>query len=299
MIENPNNPDAKQPEQSDYIQRQQIRPQHWQPQSDYSTTNFQQTPPIIQNQQVSLPSHASTNPKKIITVTAIIALVIGLIAGWTVQTIRTNMVITKQNNEIKKLNTTIDSLQTQLQSLTGAQSDDPGNGYEDNDSKKNSGNIQGKTGDTISNGGITMKLINAGEQATINYDTCGDGCSNNTYAPKSPDSTAKYWVATVEVTNNTQKPLDITCSYPYEIIALNSKNQQYTPIDDLFQVEGNPRCNAELQPGMTSTVTYPFQVPASTKIVALAFRDVGDFLTGEPGEDKYSYFIVDDDYYIG
>ena len=102
----------------------------------------------------------------------------------------------------------------------------------------------------------------------------------------------------VEVTNNTSSPMDITCSYPYEIVALNSKNQKYTPIKNLYQVEGNPECNAQLQPGLTSTVTYPFQVPLDAKMVAIAFRDVGDVYSGTGGEDNYSYIVTDPNYVV-
>lgn len=146
----------------------------------------------------------------------------------------------------------------------------------------------------MTNGGIDMKLISAGEQPTISYDTCGDRCSNGSYAPKSPDTDTKYWVAVVEVKNNTKQPLDITCSYPYDIKALNSDNQQYTPIDNLYNVEGNPECNAELQPGLSTQVTYPFQVPLDVKMVIIAFRDVGDLTAGEGGEDEYSYLVAGD-----
>ncbi|MBT1180857.1 hypothetical protein JS531_02485 [Bifidobacterium sp. CP2] len=148
------------------------------------------------------------------------------------------------------------------------------------------------------NGGIEMKVLEASEQATISYDTCGDGCSNHEYAPKSPDTNTKYWVVKVEVKNNTSSPLDITCGYPYEIVAFNSKSQQYTPIRSLYQVEGNPECNAQLQPGLTSTVTYPFQTPADATMVGIGFRDVGDILNGKAGEDDPTYIITDDNYTI-
>lgn len=173
-----------------------------------------------------------------------------------------------------------------------------GDTNDDSSSNDSSNNDVTGIGSTAVSGGIEMKVLEAGDQPSISFDTCGDGCSNGQYAPKAPDANTKYWVAKVEVKNNTSRPLDITCGYPYEIVALNSKSQHYTPIQDLYQVEGNPECNAQLQPGLTSTVIYPFQVPADAQMVAIAFRDVGDILSGESGEDEYAYIVTDENYKI-
>lgn len=221
------------------------------------------------------------------------ALLIGYFGGRLSIVERANAVISQKNARIEDLKTSLDSVKKQL---TDAQSRlDPSGDDDDSDS---AGIQQGSIGQTVTNGGIDMKLISAGEQPTISFDTCGDTCSDGTYAPKSPDANTKYWVATVEVKNNTKQPLDITCSYPYDIKALNSDNQQYTPIDNLYNVEGNPECNAELQPGLSTQVTYPFQVPLDVKMVAIAFRDVGDILSGESGEEEPSYLIADDNYKV-
>lgn len=223
----------------------------------------------------------------------IAALVVGYIAGRLTIISRANSIIAQKNSRIEKLETSLDSVKKQLADANKRLNPTNGTNDDSNDAIQ-----QGQIGETVVNGGIEMKLVSASEQATISYDTCGDSCSNGTYAPKSPDASTKYWVAVVEVKNNTKKPLDITCSYPYEIYALNSDSQQYTPIDALYQVEGNPECNVDLQPGLSTQVTYPFQVPLDVKMVAVAFRDVGDILSGTSGEDSPSYLIADKGYKI-
>ncbi|MBM6982042.1 MAG: DUF4352 domain-containing protein [Bifidobacterium thermophilum] len=235
--------------------------------------------------------------KRPVFVMLIVGIVVALLVGYGIGRLTTisrdNVVISQKNSKIEKLDTSLESVKKQLADATASSdsSDDSSNNSEDNPQ-------QGQIGQTVDNGGIEMKLISASEQSTINYDTCGDGCSNGKYAPKSPDANTKYWVAVVEVKNNTKQPLDITCGYPYEIKALNSDNQQYTPIENLYQVQGNPECNASLQPGLSAQVTYPFQVPLDAKMVALAFHDVGDSLSGTGGQEEYSYLIADQGYEV-
>ncbi|MCF2561021.1 DUF4352 domain-containing protein [Bifidobacterium boum] len=244
---------------------------------------------------------ASVLLKRSVFVMLIVGIVVALLVGYGIGRLTTisrdNVVIAQKNSKIEKLNTSLQSVKKQLADATASSdsiedsSDDSGDNSEDKPQ-------QGQIGQTVDNGGIEMKLISASEQSTINYDTCGDGCSNGSYAPKSPDANTKYWVAVVEVKNNTKQPLDITCGYPYEIKALNSDNQQYTPIENLYQVQGNPECNVSLQPGLSAQVTYPFQVPLDAKMVALAFRDVGDLLSGTGGQEEYSYLIADQGYEV-
>lgn len=236
-------------------------------------------------------------------ITAIIAAAVALVlgagmggaVGWGLTQQHANSIIAAKNEEIdsnaraiENLQTTVNSLQMQL---AYAQTE------EETDDTWGSGVKTGKLNEWVTSGGIDMKVTEVGEQPTISFDTCGDGCSNGEYAPKKPDENTKYWVAHVEVTNNGKKPINITCSYPYEIVAVNSDNQQYTPIDNIYDVEGNPMCT-ELQPGMSTKVTYPFQVPLSAKMVAIAFRDVGDFTSGNRGEDDYTVIVTDDNYHV-
>lgn len=226
-------------------------------------------------------------------IAAAISLIVGLLGGGIGMYLYTTPIINGQKTTIQDLNTSLDSIKAQL-----ADANEQLNPQEEDSDNTDSNTNASGIGATAVSGGVEMKLLEAGEQPTISFDTCGDGCSNGSYAPQAPDANTKYWVVKVEVTNNTSSPMDITCSYPYEIAALNSKNQKYTPIKDLYKIEGNPECNAQLQPGLTSTVTYPFQVPLDAKMVALAFRDVGDLFSGTGGESEYSYIVTDSNYMV-
>ena len=258
-----------------------------------------QQPPATQDSQpAAAPSAPTPAPKKklptaaVIAIAAAIGLVVGLAGGLGGMYLYATPIINQQKSDIQDLNTSLDSVKAQL-----TDANEKLNPQEDPNDTGSNTDASG-TGETAVSGGVEMKVLEAGEQPTISFDTCGDGCSNGQYGPKTPDANTKYWVAKVEVTNNTSSPMDITCSYPYEIVALNSKNQKYTPIKNLYQVEGNPECNARLQPGLTSTVTYPFQVPLDAKMVAIAFRDVGDVYSGTGGEDSYSYIVTDPNYMV-
>lgn len=155
-----------------------------------------------------------------------------------------------------------------------------------------SGEEEGKIGDTLESAGIQMKLIKAADASTINYDTCGGSCSNGEYAPKKPDKGTKYWVANVEITNNSKNPIYLTCDEPLKIIAVNTDNQHYTPIDDLYKVKENPECNTQLQPGLSSKMSYVFAIPTDTTIIGIVFSGVDE--NYDEGEQRY--FIVKDGY---
>ena len=272
------------------------QPEGYQPAQQYQPVGQYPQQPVPPYAQPTAPQPtAAKRPNTVLVavIAAVVALAVGFALGWGVRSSGANAALADRDAQIEKLNTTVESLQLPL-----GYGDDQTDGQSGDGSGTGDDVIQGEPGETVTSGGVDMKLLSAGEQATINYDTCGNGCISGTYGPKSPDENTKYWVATVEVTNNTKKPMDITCSYPYEIFALNSDSQQYTPIDSLYLVEGNPECNAQLQPGMTDTVTYPFMVPLDAKMVAIGFRDVGDLLSGETGESQPSYIVTDDDYHI-
>lgn len=146
-----------------------------------------------------------------------------------------------------------------------------------------------KMGETSSNGSLTMKLNATSEPASVPQQW------NGTQPDLTPAAGTKFFEADVTVTNNSKKPIDITCSAPLDIKAINDKNQQYSTIEDLFKIPGNPECNAQLQPGMASDVKYVFNMPSDTKIIALAWKDWTDF---NSTSSDYSYFILDDNYSV-
>lgn len=187
------------------------------------------------------------------------------------------------NAEVEDLQDQRFKLQSQLDTLETGQNPDG-----EQSGKKADMKDAGKVGDTIENNGIKMKLDAVDGPQTLNYDTGTGGNISDEYAPKSPDAGTKYWVANVEITNTGKKPIDISCGYPLDVKALNDGGQEFAPMKEIFKVQGNPECNAQLQPGMTSKVVYPFMVPSDTDIVGLKWQGIDVDNLG--ANKQYDYF---------
>ena len=88
---------------------------------------------------------------------------------------------------------------------------------------------------------------------------------------------ASYMILTTRVTNNTKKGLDLTCGGPVQITVYNDQEQEYTPVEDLYQIKGNPECNSQLGPGFSAPMTWAFLVPTGSKMIAAGFYNINDF----------------------
>ena len=49
---------------------------------------------------------------------------------------------------------------------------------------------------------------------------------------------------------------------------------------------GNPECNASLQPGFSSKMTWDFRVPSGTRVTGWEFADIND--PANLGNDNYT-----------
>lgn len=230
-------------------------------------------------------NHIKRKSIVIVIVAVVAAFLIGASVCFAIVYPIMNSRISSLDSELDRSNAQRAKLQSELDQIFATQ-----DGGDRNSASSDTSDMQhgGKIGDTLENNGIRMKLDSTGDQATISYDTCGKGCSNGIYAPKAPDANSKYWVANVEITNTGRKPIDISCSYPLDIKALNSSGQEFSHIEDIGGMQGNPECNAQLQPGMTSKVSYPFMVPANANIVGLKWQGIDTDNLGSNTE--YEYF---------
>ncbi len=66
------------------------------------------------------------------------------------------------------------------------------------------------------------------------------------------------------------------CAYPITTNVVDHSGRKYGPVKDLYEVIGNPPCNARAAPGSGLDITFVFQVPTRARIVAFEFRDVTD-----------------------
>lgn len=130
-------------------------------------------------------------------------------------------------------------------------------------------------GQQVTAGGVTLTVTSAAPVPSIsmnetNYD------SSSPYAKftnETPPAGAEYFAVATHVTNNSQVSMDLTCSYPIATKLVNAQQQQYDPIESLYKLKGNPKCNAQLGPGFSNDMTYVYMVPAGTQVLGWAFAD--------------------------
>lgn len=185
-----------------------------------------------------------------------------------------------ENKKWQKLRDTLSSLSSDSDSDDSSKSDDS-----DSPSQSNSANLNKSIGDTTTSGSLSMKLNKVEYPQSIKT----NGEYDDTPAVLTPKQGNKYLAVSVDVKNDSKSPIDLTCDYVLDISAVNDKNQQYTPIDDLYVIPGNPGCNAELQPGMTAPVEYVFEMPSNTTITGIIWRDETD----SDSEGQYASFVFD------
>lgn len=141
-------------------------------------------------------------------------------------------------------------------------------------------------GDVATNGGIQIKVTSAVVSPTVTLNTSGyrSGTGSETYEDVPAQGGGKYVIVEAVVTNNAKAPIDLTCSYPIDFKVFNSSSQVYSPIQELYEIRGNPECNAQLQPGFESPMTWAFLVPVKSTIDGAAFRevDLASFSSPEP-----------------
>jgi hypothetical protein len=131
-------------------------------------------------------------------------------------------------------------------------------------------------GDVAVNGGIQIKATSvvASPTVTLNTSNYRSGSGYETYEDVPAQSGGKYIIVTSVVTNNSKAPIDLTCSFPIDIKTFNAASQVYSPIEDNRKIKENPECNAQLQPGFESPMTWAFMVPEKTTILGAAFSEV-------------------------
>jgi len=143
-----------------------------------------------------------------------------------------------------------------------------------------------QVGERVSNLGITLTVteVNAADSIPLNETNYPQGSGYETYTdtPAGPD--AKYVTVKAHIINNTNKSLDLTCSLPIKTLLIDDTQQQFDPLPDLDKIQGNPDCNAPLQPGFESDMTWAYRVPANTHVTRWAFED----LTDMQGRNQYT-----------
>ncbi|MGL3807305.1 hypothetical protein ACSYDW_14525 [Paeniglutamicibacter sp. R2-26] len=126
--------------------------------------------------------------------------------------------------------------------------------------------------------GLTVNEAKIVKTIPINHTTYDPESSYAIFTDEKPGSGGKYLQVRTSIENTGSSSLDLTCSWPIEIFALDTRSRQYDPIEELYNLKGNPGCSSNLQPGFKDKMTYAFLVPKDAELAGLIFRDtsVGD-----------------------
>ncbi|NUL45787.1 DUF4352 domain-containing protein [Cellulosimicrobium funkei] len=138
-------------------------------------------------------------------------------------------------------------------------------------------------GDPVDHAGVrlTVTSAKASDTVTRNVTNSRQGSGYEEYDEIPADEGGRYIVVEAEVENIGKKSMDLTCSWPVNIMVIDREMREFDTIDSLYEIKGNPECNAELQPGFSNTITYAFMVPNDSKVPGLYFQDT-NFLEEEP-----------------
>ncbi len=136
----------------------------------------------------------------------------------------------------------------------------------------------GEVGQTMTNEGVTLTVTAArvADVIELNQSSYQQGSGYETYTQVPPAAGGKYVIVDTHIVNDGQVSMDLTCSYPIATVLVDDRDRQFDTIDSLYEIRDNPDCNAQLQPGFESEMTYIYMVPADANISGFAFRDASE-----------------------
>lgn len=139
----------------------------------------------------------------------------------------------------------------------------------------NDGENVGGVGDAVENYGVELTVNDAYSDDTIpmnNSNQSNDSPNAVFDAQPAPDG-GKYVVVETTINNIGATSMDLTCSWPIDVVGVDDQDREFDTVDDRYKYQGNPACNDKLQPGFSSDMTYVFAIPEDAKLVGMAFRD--------------------------
>lgn len=135
-------------------------------------------------------------------------------------------------------------------------------------------------GATYQHVGIKITLIDVACSRTINLNVNGSFYDDEHEVVQAGRG-AKFVSVTTRVFNDAQVSIDLTCGYPIGNHVIDDRGRQFDAIDRLYQIPGNPECNANLQPGFESDMTWIYRVPETANILNFEFEDLTDWTRDE------------------
>lgn len=120
---------------------------------------------------------------------------------------------------------------------------------------------------------MTVTKAKASDTVTRNVTNSRQGSGFDKYDEIPADKGGHFIIIEAEVENIGQASMDLTCGWPINIKVVDEELREFDAVDDLYDIKGNPECNAQLQPGFSDTITYAFMVPKDSKVPGLYFQD--------------------------
>jgi hypothetical protein len=120
-----------------------------------------------------------------------------------------------------------------------------------------------KVGQEARNGGAVVKVTKVVETDTITL----------AGARKSAGADAKYITLKTVVSNEGKASMDLTCSLPIVNALVDDQDRRFGTIEDLYDVAGNPECNAQLQPGFDDKMQFVYRVPEDVVVTMWEFSE--------------------------
>lgn len=138
-------------------------------------------------------------------------------------------------------------------------------------------------GEAVTNGGAKITVNSVTSTPTI---SSRPGMIRGEFAPKDARAGGQFIVVDATVENVGKVSMDLTCGYPIANKLIDDEKRQFDTIEDLHRVEGNPECNAGLQPGFSSEMKWIYEIP--TTAVPMMFG----FYTTDGGSAASMRFIA-------
>ncbi|PJN06191.1 hypothetical protein CG723_40705 [Streptomyces sp. CB01635] len=120
-----------------------------------------------------------------------------------------------------------------------------------------------KTGDEARNGGAVVKITKVTTSNTITL----------AGAQKKAGADAKFVTVKTVVINEAKSSMDLTCDLPINNALIDDQGRRFDTVDDLYEVAGNPECNAQLQPGFKDEMLWVYRLPRDAKIASWEFSE--------------------------
>ncbi|WP_441247010.1 DUF4352 domain-containing protein [Kitasatospora sp. McL0602] len=126
---------------------------------------------------------------------------------------------------------------------------------------------QFKIGEEARNGGAVVTVTKVREADSLTVVDRGE------HQDQKAGDGAKYVILETTVLNDTKQSMDLTCGLPIANALLDDQGRRYDTIPDLYKIQGNPECNAQLQPGFKATMQFVYRVPRASRTTAWEFTE--------------------------